>query len=151
MVLMLLVTGDPMSMMTSIGLILLMGLVTKNAILLVDRALQLMREKGMPRKEAIIEAGMTRLRPILMTSFAMVGGMLPLFLALGAGAEMRAPMARAVVGGIVTSTLLTLVVIPVFFDIMDDFTFAKAWAWAKGKLGQELPQPRIADPENRHV
>jgi HAE1 family hydrophobic/amphiphilic exporter-1 len=138
MVLMLLVTGDPMSMMTSIGLILLMGLVTKNAILLVDRALQLMREKGLPRKEAIIEAGMTRLRPILMTSFAMVGGMLPLFLALGAGAEMRAPMARAVVGGIITSTLLTLVVIPVFFDIMDDFKFAKVWAWAKQKAGAEL-------------
>jgi HAE1 family hydrophobic/amphiphilic exporter-1 len=143
MVLMLLVTGDPMSMMTSIGLILLMGLVTKNAILLVDRALQLMREKGLPRKEAIIEAGMTRLRPILMTSFAMVGGMLPLFLALGAGAEMRAPMARAVVGGIITSTLLTLVVIPVFFDIMDDFKFAKVWAWAKQKAGAELPAESV--------
>ncbi|MBK8793040.1 MAG: efflux RND transporter permease subunit [Holophaga sp.] len=127
MVLMLLVTGDPMSMMTQIGLILLMGLVTKNAILLVDRALQLMREEGVPRREAIIQAGMTRLRPILMTSFAMVGGMLPLFLALGAGAEMRAPMARAVVGGIITSTLLTLIVIPVFFDILDDFTWKKAW------------------------
>jgi len=126
MVLMLLVTGDPMSMMTQIGLILLMGLVTKNAILLVDRALQLMREEGVPRREAIIEAGMTRLRPILMTSFAMIGGMLPLFLALGAGAEMRAPMARAVVGGIITSTLLTLIVIPVFFDILDDFTWKKA-------------------------
>jgi HAE1 family hydrophobic/amphiphilic exporter-1 len=127
MVLMLLITGDPMSMMTQIGLILLMGLVTKNAILLVDRALQLMREEGLPRREAIIAAGMTRLRPILMTSFAMVGGMLPLFLALGAGAEMRAPMARAVVGGIITSTLLTLIVIPVFFDILDDFTWAKAF------------------------
>ncbi len=128
MVVMLLVTGDPMSMMTQIGLIMLMGLVTKNAILLVDRALQLMREENMPRKEAIIEAGMTRLRPILMTSFAMVGGMLPLFLALGAGAEMRAPMARAVVGGIITSTLLTLIVIPVFFDLLDDFKWSKVFA-----------------------
>ncbi len=127
MVAMLLVTGDPMSMMTSIGLILLMGLVTKNAILLVDRALQNMREQGMPRKEALIEAGTTRLRPILMTSFAMIGGMLPLFLALGAGAEMRAPMARAVVGGLITSTVLTLVVVPVFFDILDEFTWKKAW------------------------
>jgi HAE1 family hydrophobic/amphiphilic exporter-1 len=133
MVVMLLVTGDPMSMMTSIGLILLMGLVTKNAILLVDRALQMMREEGLPRREAIIEAGMTRLRPILMTSFAMVGGMLPLFLALGAGAEMRAPMARAVVGGLITSTMLTLIVIPVFFDILDEFSFKKVWSWAKGK------------------
>lgn len=122
MVLMLLVTGDSQSMMTSIGLILLMGLVTKNAILLVDRALQNMREHGMDRKEALIEAGMTRLRPILMTTLAMIGGMLPLFFALGSGAQMRAPMARAVVGGIITSTLLTLVVIPVFFDILDGFT-----------------------------
>ncbi len=134
MVLMLLVTGDSMSMMTSIGLILLMGLVTKNAILLVDRALQNMREHAMPRKEALIEAGMTRLRPILMTTLAMIGGMLPLFLALGSGAQMRAPMARAVVGGIITSTLLTLIVIPVFFDILDDFTWKKAWQWVKTRI-----------------
>jgi len=131
MVGMLLVTGDAMSMMTSIGLILLMGLVTKNAILLVDNALQNMREHGMNRQEALIQAGITRLRPILMTTFAMIGGMLPLFLALGAGAQMRAPMARAVVGGIITSTLLTLIVIPVFFDILDGFTWRKAWAWGK--------------------
>lgn len=132
MVLMLLVTGDSMSMMTSIGLILLMGLVTKNAILLVDRTLQNMREHNMPRKEALIEAGMTRLRPILMTTLAMIGGMIPLFLALGSGAQMRAPMARAVVGGIITSTLLTLVVIPVFFDLLDEFSWKKTWAWARG-------------------
>jgi HAE1 family hydrophobic/amphiphilic exporter-1 len=136
MVGMLLVTGDVMSMMTSIGLILLMGLVTKNAILLVDNALQNMREHGMNRHDAIIKAGMTRLRPILMTSFAMVGGMLPLFLALGAGAQMRAPMARAVVGGIITSTLLTLVVIPIFFDILDGFTWTETWAWARSKWGK---------------
>jgi HAE1 family hydrophobic/amphiphilic exporter-1 len=134
MVVMLLVTGDAMSMMTQIGLILLMGLVTKNAILLVDRALQLMREEGLTRREALIEAGMTRLRPILMTSFAMIGGMLPLFLALGAGAEMRAPMARAVVGGIITSTLLTLIVIPVFFDLLDDFSWKKLWHRAKARF-----------------
>ncbi len=127
LVLMLLVTGDAQSMMTSIGLILLMGLVTKNAILLVDRALQNMREHGMARREALIEAGITRLRPILMTSFAMVGGMLPLFLALGAGAQLRAPMARAVVGGIITSTLLTLIVIPVFFDLLDGFSWKGLW------------------------
>jgi len=134
LVVMLLITGDPQSMMTSIGLILLMGLVTKNAILLVDRALQNIREHGMSRKDALIEAGTTRLRPILMTSFAMVGGMLPLFLAIGAGAQMRAPMARAVVGGIITSTLLTLIVIPVFFDLLDGFSWKKAWVWAKAKV-----------------
>lgn len=137
MVLMLLVTGDSMSMMTSIGLILLMGLVTKNAILLVDRTLQNMREHNMPRKEALIEAGMTRLRPILMTTLAMIGGMIPLFLALGSGAQMRAPMARAVVGGIITSTLLTLVVIPVFFDLLDEFSWTKTWAWARSKWNRK--------------
>ncbi len=104
---------------------------TKNAILLVDRTLQNMREHNMPRKEALIEAGMTRLRPILMTTLAMIGGMIPLFLALGSGAQMRAPMARAVVGGIITSTLLTLVVIPVFFDLLDEFTWKGAWGWAR--------------------
>jgi HAE1 family hydrophobic/amphiphilic exporter-1 len=128
LVLMLLVTGDSMSMMTSIGLILLMGLVTKNAILLVDRALQNMRERGMSRRDALIEAGTTRLRPILMTSLAMIGGMLPLFLAIGSGAQMRAPMARAVVGGLITSTLLTLIVIPVFFDLLDGFSLKALWA-----------------------
>jgi HAE1 family hydrophobic/amphiphilic exporter-1 len=128
LVLMLLITGDAMSMMTSIGLILLMGLVTKNAILLVDRALQNIREHGMSRRDALIEAGMTRLRPILMTSFAMIGGMLPLFLAIGSGAQMRAPMARAVVGGLITSTLLTLIVIPVFFDLLDGFSLKALWA-----------------------
>jgi HAE1 family hydrophobic/amphiphilic exporter-1 len=136
MVLMLLITGDAMSMMTSIGLILLMGLVTKNAILLLDRALQLMREQGMPRHEAIVEAGMTRLRPILMTSFAMIGGMLPLFMALGAGSEMRAPMARAVVGGLITSTVLTLVVVPVFFDILDEFTLKGLATWVKARFAR---------------
>lgn len=132
LVLMLLVTGDSMSMMTSIGLILLMGLVTKNAILLVDRALQNIRERGMSRRDALIEAGTTRLRPILMTSLAMIGGMLPLFLAIGSGAQMRAPMARAVVGGLITSTLLTLIVIPVFFDLLDGFSLKGLWGRVRG-------------------
>jgi HAE1 family hydrophobic/amphiphilic exporter-1 len=90
----------------------------------------------MERREALIEAGTTRLRPILMTTFAMVGGMLPLFLALGAGAQMRAPMARAVVGGLITSTMLTLIVIPVFFDLLDEFTWKKAWVWARNKVAR---------------
>ncbi len=140
MVLMLLVTGDTNSIMTSIGLILLMGLVTKNAILLVDNAIQ-HRKDGMGRTEALILAGKTRLRPILMTSFAMIFGMLPLFFALGAGAEMRAPMARAVVGGIITSTLLTLIVVPVFYEIADDWSLGGFWGWLKGHL------PRKAEGE----
>ncbi|HYS43908.1 MAG TPA: efflux RND transporter permease subunit, partial [Geobacteraceae bacterium] len=101
-------------------LIMLMGLVTKNAILLVDYAKVLQRRDGLPRREAVIEAGRTRLRPIVMTTLAMIFGMLPLFLAIGSGAEMRAPMARAVVGGLLTSSLLTLLVVPVMYTYMDD-------------------------------
>ena len=138
MVGMLLVTGDSSSMMTGIGMILLMGLVTKNAILLVDNAVQNMRDHGMSRHDALVKAGMTRLRPILMTSMAMIGGMLPLFFALGAGAQMRAPMARAVVGGIITSTVLTLVVIPVFFDILDEFSWRALWARLRGPRPEKI-------------
>ena len=95
---MLFLTGDTINIMSLIGLIMLMGLVTKNAILLVDFT-KILRSQGIERKEAIIIAGRTRLRPIMMTTLAMIFGMLPLALALGAGAEMRAPMARAVIGG----------------------------------------------------
>jgi HAE1 family hydrophobic/amphiphilic exporter-1 len=128
---MLLATGDTINMMSLIGLIMLMGLVTKNAILLVDFT-KVLRSRGMTRTEAIITAGRTRLRPIMMTTLAMIFGMLPLALALGAGAEMRAPMARAVVGGLITSTFLTLLVVPVMYSILDDFGdwIKKSW---KGK------------------
>ena len=114
----LLVTRDTLNIMSMIGLIMLMGLVTKNAILLVDFANQA-RAGGLGRKEALIKAGTTRLRPIIMTTLAMIFGMLPLAFAIGAGAEMRAPMARAVIGGLVTSTLLTLVVVPVVYTYLD--------------------------------
>ncbi len=117
---MLLITGDTINMMSLIGLIMLMGLVTKNAILLVDFT-KVLRSRGMDRTEALITAGRTRLRPIMMTTLAMIFGMLPLALALGAGAEMRAPMARAVVGGLITSTFLTLLVVPVMYSVLDDF------------------------------
>jgi HAE1 family hydrophobic/amphiphilic exporter-1 len=122
----LVITGDTLNMMSMIGLIMLMGLVTKNAILLVDYT-NVQRERGLDRREAIISAGRTRLRPILMTTIAMIFGMLPLFFALGAGAEFRAPMARAVVGGLITSTLLTLIVVPVIYAILDDMA-----AWLRG-------------------
>jgi HAE1 family hydrophobic/amphiphilic exporter-1 len=98
---------------------MLMGLVTKNAILLVDYT-KVLRSRGMDRYEALITAGRTRLRPIMMTTLAMIFGMLPLALAIGAGAEMRAPMARAVIGGLITSTFLTLLVVPVVYTILDD-------------------------------
>jgi HAE1 family hydrophobic/amphiphilic exporter-1 len=114
----LLATGDTLNMMSMIGLIMLMGLVTKNAILLIDFTNQA-RAAGTPRDEALVKAGSTRLRPIVMTTLAMIFGMLPLAFAIGAGAEMRAPMARAVIGGLVTSTLLTLVVVPVVYTYLD--------------------------------
>ncbi|MDI6753511.1 MAG: efflux RND transporter permease subunit [Thermodesulfobacteriota bacterium] len=116
---MLLLTGGTINIMSLIGLIMLMGLVTKNAILLVDFT-KTLRGRGMIRREALITAGRTRLRPILMTTLAMIFGMLPLALALGQGAEMRAPMARAVIGGLITSTLLTLLVVPVVYTVLDD-------------------------------
>ena len=118
---MLKLTGDTVNIMSLIGLIMLMGLVTKNAILLVDYAKILQRRDGLPRRDAVILAGRTRLRPIIMTTFAMIFGMMPLFLGIGSGAEMRAPMARAVVGGMITSTFLTLLVVPVMYTVMDDF------------------------------
>ncbi|GAB4361764.1 MAG: hypothetical protein Kow00128_00840 [Deltaproteobacteria bacterium] len=117
---MLLLTGDTISIMSLIGLIMLMGLVTKNAILLVDYS-KILQARGMERREAVITAGRTRLRPILMTTLAMIFGMLPLALALGPGGEMRAPMARAVIGGLITSTFLTLLVVPVVYTVLDDF------------------------------
>jgi HAE1 family hydrophobic/amphiphilic exporter-1 len=114
----LLSTGDSLNIMSMIGLIMLMGLVTKNAILLVDFTNQA-RAAGTPRDQALIKAGSTRLRPIVMTTLAMIFGMLPLAFAIGAGAELRAPMARAVIGGLITSTLLTLVVVPVVYTYLD--------------------------------
>ena len=115
----LLVTKGNINVMTMIGIIMLMGLVTKNGILLIDFANQ-QREKGHSRDEALVISGRIRLRPIIMTTTAMIFGMLPLALALGAGAEQRAPMARAVIGGLITSTLLTLLVVPVMSTLLDD-------------------------------
>ncbi len=126
---MLKLTGDTVNIMSLIGLIMLMGLVTKNAILLVDYAKVLRRRDGLPRRDAVILAGRTRLRPIIMTTLAMIFGMLPLFFGIGAGGEGRAPMARAVVGGLLTSTLLTLLVVPVMYTYMDDLG-----GWLKRKM-----------------
>lgn len=118
-ILSLLILGSDLSIMSMIGIIMLMGLVTKNAILLIDFTKQ-QRAKGIERNEALAKAALTRLRPIVMTSTAMILGMLPLALALGPGAEGRAPMAHAIIGGLITSTLLTLVVVPVIYTLLDD-------------------------------
>ncbi len=130
---MLKLTGDTVNIMSLIGLIMLMGLVTKNAILLVDYAKVLQQRDGMPRHAAVIEAGRVRLRPIVMTTLAMIFGMLPLFFALGSGAEGRAPMARAVVGGLLTSSLLTLLVVPVMYTCTDDLGQWLKRRWQGGR------------------
>jgi hydrophobic/amphiphilic exporter-1 (mainly G- bacteria), HAE1 family len=114
-----------LSMFSIIGVIMLMGLVTKNAILLVDFAIRL-REDGMERSAALLEAAKVRLRPILMTTLAMIFGMVPLAFALSEGSEQRAPMGQAVIGGVITSSILTLVVVPVIYCYLDDLA-----AWAK--------------------
>ena len=115
----LLVTKGTISVMAMIGIIMLMGLVTKNGILLIDFANQ-QREGGASRTEALLTAARIRLRPIIMTTVAMIFGMIPLALALGEGAEQRAPMAHAVIGGLITSTILTLFVVPVVYTLLDD-------------------------------
>jgi HAE1 family hydrophobic/amphiphilic exporter-1 len=118
----LLLTGYTLSIFAMIGIIMLMGLVTKNAILLVDYIITLRERDGMARTDALLKAGPVRLRPILMTTAAMVFGMLPIALGLGAGGTQRAPMAVTVIGGLITSTLLTLILVPVVYTLMDDLT-----------------------------
>ncbi|HEY5489906.1 MAG TPA: efflux RND transporter permease subunit, partial [Gemmatimonadaceae bacterium] len=115
----LLLTRSTLNIMSMIGVIMLMGLVTKNAILLVDNANE-RRRSGTHRFDALVEAGAVRLRPIMMTTLAMIAGMLPIALALGEGGEFRAPMARSVIGGLITSTMLTLIVVPVAYTYFDD-------------------------------
>jgi multidrug efflux pump subunit AcrB len=115
----LLLTGNQLTVPVYIGMLMLMGIVTKNAIMLVEFAVEAIRE-GKPRAEAIIDAGMKRARPIVMTTIAMAAGMTPSALAEGAGGEFRSPMALAVIGGLVFSTILSLVFVPAMFMLMDD-------------------------------
>ena len=116
----LLITGSTLNMFSIIGFIMLMGLVTKNAILLVDFTNHGQRD-GKSQHDAILAAGQVRLRPILMTTMAMIFGMLPMAIGLGDGGESQAPMGRAVIGGVITSTLLTLVVVPVAYTYLDSW------------------------------
>jgi multidrug efflux pump subunit AcrB len=113
------ITGQPVSLPVVIGILMLMGIVTKNAIMLVDFAIEEMH-RGVSRTEAIVDAGRKRARPIIMTTIAMIGGMLPSAIGSGAGGEFRAPMAIAVIGGLASSTLLSLVFVPAVFAVMDD-------------------------------
>ncbi|CAN7508986.1 efflux RND transporter permease subunit [Phyllobacterium sp. LjRoot231] len=127
----LLLTNNSVSMAVVIGILMLMGIVTKNAIMLVDFAIEEVKH-GIPRNEAIIDAGRKRIRPIVMTTIAMSAGMLPAAMAFGDGGEFRAPMAIAVIGGLLISTVLSLVFVPSFYTIMDDVShwMARAFHWS---------------------
>jgi HAE1 family hydrophobic/amphiphilic exporter-1 len=114
------ITGHTINLMSLIGVILLCGIVAKNAILLIDFAKFSREKNGLPLREALIEAGAIRLRPILMTTFALIAGMIPVALGRGEGAQFRAPLGVAVIGGVITSTVLTLLVIPTFYEIFDN-------------------------------
>ncbi|HEY6001803.1 MAG TPA: efflux RND transporter permease subunit [Anaeromyxobacter sp.] len=131
----LLASGQFMSMFAMIGMIMLMGLVTKNGILLVEFTNQ-MKAQGRSAREALLLAGPVRLRPILMTTIAMIAGMVPVALARGDGAEMRVPMAVAIIGGLASSTVLTLVVVPVFYTVLERL---------KGRRRLEVVEPE-AEP-----
>ena len=141
-------TGRTLNIFTMIGMIMLMGLVTKNAILLVDYT-NLLRSEGMGKTDALLKAGPIRLRPILMTALSTIAGMVPVAVGMGAGAETRAPMGTAIVGGMITSTVLTLVVIPVVYSVMDDLA-----GWLRrlvfGDESAAAPsrtrQPSVGDP-----
>jgi multidrug efflux pump subunit AcrB len=128
----LLLTGNQLTVPVYIGMLMLMGIVTKNAIMLVEFAVESIRE-GKPRAEAIIDAGMKRARPIVMTTIAMAAGMTPSALAEGAGGEFRSPMALAVIGGLLFSTVLSLVFVPAMFMLMDDLA-ALFWRFGKKLL-----------------
>jgi HAE1 family hydrophobic/amphiphilic exporter-1 len=136
----LLITRGNLNVMTMIGIIMLMGLVVKNGILLVDFTNH-QRGEGLERNAALLSAARIRLRPIIMTTVAMIFGMLPLAFALGEGSEARAPMARAVIGGLVTSTLLTLFVVPVVYTLLDD-----AGVWLRSRRAARAPAPAHGRP-----
>ncbi|HTO31707.1 MAG TPA: efflux RND transporter permease subunit [Pararhizobium sp.] len=135
----LILTRNAFSMPVMIGVLMLMGIVTKNAILLVDFAVE-MKRHGMERVQAMVEAGRKRAQPIIMTSIAMSAGMIPSALGVGEGGSFRAPMAIAVIGGIIVSTVLSLLVVPSFFLIMDDLSRLLGWAFGRivGRKDEEL-------------
>jgi HAE1 family hydrophobic/amphiphilic exporter-1 len=139
-------TGGNLNVMSMIGIIMLMGLVTKNGILLIDFVNQ-QRAEGVPRQQAILTAGCARLRPIVMTAAAMILGMVPLAMAIGEGAERRVPMAHAVIGGLITSTLLTLFVVPVVYTLLDDLVI-RLRRGRGAKPAHVVPAPpRLREPE----
>ncbi|QOY63819.1 efflux RND transporter permease subunit [Lysobacter sp. H21R4] len=143
-VLALLLTRSPVSVVVFIGLILLVGLVTKNAIILIDKVNQL-REAGVAKREALLQGAQSRLRPIVMTTLSTLFGFLPLALAFGEGAEVRSPMAITVIGGLLVSTLLTLIVIPVVYDLLD--RRPDEYYRHRARRGEDIPPAGEAYPE----
>ncbi len=141
------ITGKTINIMSLIGVILLMGIVAKNAILLIDFAKWAREERGVPLRESLIEAGAIRLRPILMTTFALIAGMLPVAFGRGEGAQFRAPLGVAVIGGVITSTFLTLLVIPTGYEILDEWRHAfSRWFGIRPKqMTAEHPVPVTGD------
>jgi HAE1 family hydrophobic/amphiphilic exporter-1 len=140
-------TGMTINIMSLIGVILLMGIVAKNAILLIDFAKWAREERGLPLREALIEAGAIRLRPILMTTFALIAGMIPVALGRGEGAQFRAPLGVAVIGGVITSTFLTLLVIPTGYEILDEWrhAFMRLMGRTPKQMTAEHPLPTAGD------
>jgi HAE1 family hydrophobic/amphiphilic exporter-1 len=138
-------TGGTLNIMSLIGVILLMGIVAKNAILLIDFAKWAREKDGLPLREALIEAGAIRLRPILMTTFALIAGMIPVALGGGEGAQFRAPLGIAVIGGTLTSTLLTLLVIPTVYEILDDWRGSLLGRFTRAMGSRKTPP--LAEPQ----
>jgi Cu/Ag efflux pump CusA len=139
-VLALLVTRGTLNLMSFIGIIMLMGLVAKNAILLLD-ATRKREAEGVDREEALMDAGRVRLRPILMTTFALIAGMLPIAIGMGEGGEFYQPLAVSIIGGTITSTLLTLLVVPTFYDSIE---ITRDRAIAKFQRRAERRNPLLA-------
>ena len=141
------ITGNTINIMTLIGVMMLMGIVAKNAILLIDFAKWAREKDGKPLREALIEAGSIRLRPILMTTFALIAGMIPVALGRGEGAQFRAPLGIAVIGGVITSTFLTLLVIPTGYEILDEWrrAFSRFFGYRPRQMTAEHPVPAMGD------
>jgi len=141
----LLVMRDTLNIMSLIGVMMLMGIVAKNAILLIDFAKWAHKDGRLSLRDALIEAGRIRLRPIMMTTLALLAGMVPVALGYGEGADFRAPLGRAVIGGVIASTILTLVVIPTVYEIVED--------WREGLVSRfrrslHVPAPAVSEADD---
>lgn len=139
-------TGTSLSMPALIGILMLMGIAAKNSILLVEYAITARRVQNLERNAALVDAARKRARPIVMTTVAMGAGMVPLALGIGADAEFRAPMAIAVIGGLLSSTALSLIYVPAVFTVMDDLDL-----WARKTFGALIQKPPLpVDPTSAH-